>query len=156
MYLKRSIYHFLQLLSLVLYPIINEIVYSCHFHNFDLLSVLSFCVFFVQSFVVTPKRPLSFTCYFARFIPCVVMFYEPHPCTVFTCTWAVIVNNCSSRNYTAGYDWRYLLHSSENRATQWLELCRWPANVVFKTFPCRLHRSGLSHAQTNTCGECHS
>ena len=44
-----------------LYPIINEIVYSCHFHNFDLLSVLSFCVFFVQSFVITPKRPLSFT-----------------------------------------------------------------------------------------------
>ena len=46
--------------------------------------------------------------------------------------------------------------SAPESEQQWLEPCQRRANVVFKTFPCRLHRSGLSHAQTNTCGECHS
>ena len=51
MYLKRR-FTYLSLSATIIaciYSIINEIIYSCHFHNFDLLSVSSFCVFFVQS-----------------------------------------------------------------------------------------------------------
>ena len=57
-----------------------KFIYSGRFHDFDLLSVLSCCVVFVQSIVITPKRPRSLrsTLFF-----CVLhfrcMFYEPRP-----------------------------------------------------------------------------
>ena len=84
MYLKRRFtYHFLQLLSLVSFiKTIIQVKFICssRFHNFDPLSVLSCCVVFVQSIVITPKRPLFLrsTVFF-----CVLHFrcmvYNPRP-----------------------------------------------------------------------------